>query len=332
MRPYAFRRLPMEKSMKQNILIFLMMFTVLLSGSSSYAEGEVTATYLYHLSNFAGTVPYQLPHVRVDNTNHEIFVSSSTGIKIYNYSGMEIYDFNRQYYLLNQFNIDFAVDEEGWIFFLTVHYNPVTGNKTNSLGRRNYMMVPVESIALTGLPSELINVAPSRLVYHQGFLYLGDLDGMQIIVIDKKGRYQKHYDLKVALPENSDKEDWGMSDFFVDRDGSILFTAPVIGSAYRVSPDGAIAVISRRGSGRGKLGIPSSIIADAKGNYLVADKLKSSIIMFNKDFQCIAEFGFRGPNPENITGPTTLAIDDRNRLYVSQLAFKGVSVFQLPDI
>jgi hypothetical protein len=319
----------MNKSVMQNILIIFMMLAALLAGSSSYAADGVTATYLYHLSNFVGTVPYQMPHVRVDNVNHEIYVMASTGIKIFNYSGMEIYNFNRQYNRLNEFNNDFAVDDEGRIFFLTSNYNPLTDKKTYSLGNRNYMMMPHESIELTGIPPELINVAPSRLVYHQGFLYLGDTDGMQVIVIDRQGRYQKHFDLKVAFPENSDKEDVVMSDFAVDRDGSILFTAPVIGSAYRVSPNGAVTIISRRGSGRGKFGIPSSIIADAKGNYLVADRLKSCIIVFNKDLKCIAEFGFRGPNPENITGPTNLAIDDLNRLYVSQLAFKGVSVFQL---
>ncbi len=322
----------MTKNLKQNILVFLMMSAALMTGASSYAEDSFIPTYLYHLSNFAGTVPYQTPQVRVDNTNHEIYVLSDRGIKIYNFSGMETYDFNRQYYRLNAFNNDFSIDGEGWIYFLTVSYDPRTGKTTSSLSRRNYMMVPMESIALTGLPPQLADFAATRLIYHQGLLYLGNLESLQIVVVDKQGRYQKHHDLRSVFSAATDKEDLTMSDFFVDRDGSILFTAPVVGSAYRVSPDGAVDVISKRGSGRGKFGIPSSIVADAKGNYVVADRLKSSIIVFNRDFVCIGEFGFRGPKPENLSGPTSLAIDDRNRLYVSQLAFKGVSVFQLPDI
>ena len=70
-------------------------------------------------------------------------------------------------------------------------------------------------------------------------------------------------------------------------------------------------------------------MADDRGYYYVADKLKSAIIVFDKDFQFQLEFGYRGFSPENLNGPNNLALDDEGRLYVSQLGNRGISVFQI---
>jgi hypothetical protein len=71
------------------------------------------------------------------------------------------------------------------------------------------------------------------------------------------------------------------------------------------------------------------IVADERGNYYVADRLRCVVLIFDKDFRFQKEFGYRGANPENLIGPRNLVLDTGGRLYVSQLRSRGVSVFKI---
>ena len=119
-----------------------------------------------------------------------------------------------------------------------------------------------------------------------------------------------------------------LGDFSVDQEGNILFTLPVVGSAYTLTPDLQLTLISKRGSGPGKFGIPAGIITDAKGNYLVSDVLKSVVMVFDKDRNYIDAIGGRNNGQESLIVPRGLVMDENNRLYVSQTDVMGVSVFQ----
>jgi hypothetical protein len=70
---------------------------------------------------------------------------------------------------------------------------------------------------------------------------------------------------------------------------------------------------------------------DASGKYvLVADTLRCVVMVFDSSsFKFKMEFGFRGTNPGNLIGPMYLAVDSKNRLYVSQLRRRGVNVYQI---
>ena len=323
------KALIMKKAKKYSLVFVLaVLFPALFQ--VSIGDCEVSVSYLYHLSNFSGTVPYMWPKIRVDNVNGEVYVVSSDGVRIFNEAGMEVYDFSHQSMLTN--NYDFAVDGEGNMYVLIADYDAVNAKKFYSLNRCNYMIEPVEKIELQGLPGELAGFTPNRIFYRNGLFYLGDMSTMMIVVTDTRGHYRTNYDLAVLSGLTGEAgEDKGMSDYFVDRDGSILFTAPVLGRAYRVSPDGKAEAFGKRGSAPGRFGVPGGIVADAQGHYLVADKLRCVIILFDKNFNFITEFGYRGPRPDNIVGPSDLTIDNHDRLYVSQLAKRGVSVFQIAD-
>jgi hypothetical protein len=53
------------------------------------------------------------------------------------------------------------------------------------------------------------------------------------------------------------------------------------------------------------------------------------VMVFDRDFRLLAEFGYRGARPENLIVPDDLAVDGRDRVYVSQGRRRGVSVFSL---
>ena len=111
--------------------------------------------------------------------------------------------------------------------------------------------------------------------------------------------------------------------------GDIYFTVPVLFTAYKLSPDGNLAGFGKPGSAPGRFNNLGGIVADDEGNIYVADRLKSVVIIFDKDFNFINEFGYRGRRPYNLISPNYLGLDAEGRLYVSQLASLGVSVFKI---
>jgi hypothetical protein len=52
-------------------------------------------------------------------------------------------------------------------------------------------------------------------------------------------------------------------------------------------------------------------------------------MIFDKDFNFIREFGYRGGSPQNLIVPNDIAVDGRDRVYVAQGRRRGVSVFAL---
>ena len=80
----------------------------------------------------------------------------------------------------------------------------------------------------------------------------------------------------------------------------------------------------------GKFGVISGIEADAAGRIYVTDRLRCVVLVFDKDFQFVTEFGYRGAAPQNLIVPDDVAINDQNdTVYVSQAANLGVSVYKL---
>ena len=128
--------------------------------------------------------------------------------------------------------------------------------------------------------------------------------------------------------EEDKRDGTDIDGFSVDSEGNMLFTIPVKFAAFVLSPDGQYVQFGRPGGAPGKFNNVGGIVADDQGYYYVADKLKSAILIFDKDFRFQLEFGYRGSRPENLNAPRNLALDSYGRLYVSQLG-KGISVFQI---
>jgi hypothetical protein len=135
--------------------------------------------------------------------------------------------------------------------------------------------------------------------------------------------------MKELQEKGKDRSDVQMGGFSVDSDGNMLFTLPVLFTATMLSPDGKAASFGVPGSLPGKFGVVSDIIRDNKGNYLVADKLKCVISVYDRNAQFLMEFGGRGNGPGNLIVPQVLAVDGSDRLYVIQAGNRGVSVFRM---
>jgi DNA-binding beta-propeller fold protein YncE len=329
-----------NKVLKHAALIFAMLFMA--PGNLLFAEeGQISASYLYTLSNFTGIYPISWAKLDVDKSKDEVYVVSLTKIKVFNETGMEVYTFNETGELgwVN----DVSVHKSGDIFVLA--FRPQAGR--NEVIRCDFRGEPVSSVELKNLPGEYADFVPNRLVVQGDTLYLANTNEMKVIVTDLSGVFQKVYDIAPIIQKDIEKEfadnekqkdrelekekqDSGMTGFSVDNNGNILFTNSALARVYRVAVDGTLRSFGQRGSSPGKFGVPGDVVADATGKYLlVSDTLRCAVLIFDKDFRFLTEFGLRGYKPYNLVGPMYMAVDSKNRVYVSQLRNRGVNVYQI---
>jgi DNA-binding beta-propeller fold protein YncE len=301
-------------------MVLLAAFFILPAGLVS-AEENVSVPYLFTLSNFTGILPVSWVDISIDESRDEVYVLSGQGIKIFNDKGMEIYSFNEAGEIGGV--PDVAADDEGNII--------VISNTQKEIVRCNYRGEKLSTIELKNLPPEFSGFFPNRVFFRKGSFYFASLGSKQVIVTDRQGLFKDGYDIAAIVTfDEKNRVDTDIVGFSVDREGNILFTMPVLAKAFVLSPDKQIRSFGQRGSRAGNFGVPGGIVADASGKYiLVADTLRCVVMVFNRDFGIQTEFGFRGLGPGNLVGPMQLAVDSKNRVYVTQLRDRGVSVYQI---
>ncbi len=303
----------------------LVLAACLLVVSASTLFAQVKATYLYTLSNFSGRLRYDWVRVAVDQDREEIYVVYQDIVRIFSGSGMEIFSFGDDLGLGHI--VDLAVDSQGDIVVLSYK------DSRSIVTRCNFRGVPVAPFEIENLPAGLV-FAANRMVYRGGLFYFLSQSSSSVIVVDGDGKFKKHVDLMSLLVDEDEKQKAGseVDGFTVDQDGNIFFTMPTLFKVYRLSPDGKLSAFGKPGSAPGKFGVIAGVAIDSRGNVLVADKLKSVVMVFDKNFNFVTEFGYRGVRPENLIVPDDLAVDRKDRLYVSQGRRRGVSVFALASI
>lgn len=292
-----------------------------LVGMSAPVAAQVRVTYLHRLSNFEGQVPYDWGQVFVDQARDETYVIYLNRIRVFNASGMETYRFGDDLDLGEI--IDGAVDEAGDILLLSYRAGRPLVTRCNFRG------VPVGPVEITGLP-EGVSFRPNRVVFRGGLLYFASLGAADVVVTDTTGAFREYIDLLGAMEVSDNRRgDVALFGFTVDEAGSIYVTVPVLFRVFKWSPDKTMTSFGRSGSAAGRFGVIAGIAVDRQGRVIVADKLKSVVMVFDKDFTFLSEFGYRGARPENLIVPDDLAIDARGQLFVTQARKRGVSVFSL---
>jgi len=302
-------------------------FAIAISAAS--ATAGINSEYLYNLSNFSGKVPYNEVRLHVDRARDEVYVIDRGIVKVFNETGMEVYWFGDNPELGSIY--DLSVDAKGDIFLLSYDFSlPADGPKF-WITRCNYRGDLKETITVSGFSREFPQFFPNRLFVREGRLILASTNKMQAIFADIKGVFQKGYDFAQILEiSEKDRPDTEIFGFNMDRSGNMLFTVPVLFKAYVVSPDGkVIGSFGKSGSAPGRFGIVSGIAADDNGNYLVVERLRSVVMVFDNEFRFLKEFGYRGDKPGNLIRPNELAVGNSGKLYVTQLRNRGVSVFLL---
>ena len=296
------------------------------------AGAKLQMGFLYLLSDFSGAIPSQWARVDYDQQNNEIYTHNpqTNEVQIFNHAGMEIFTFGGDGDIPSL--IDIAIGDAGKIYGLPRRFGNPEVQVFNYRGQPESVIIP------QGLPEELRYFRASRLVYQDGKLYLLDSKAMILVLLSLDGTFLGIHDLGAKLREIADRQDperektteMTITDFNLDPDGNIYFTAPLQFTAFRLNIDGTFDSFGRSGSGPGKFGVISGIAADEQGNIYVADRLRSVVLLFNRDLQFQGEFGYRGGLPEDLLVPNSLAVDQHgNRVFVSQGANKGVGAYKV---
>ena len=315
-----------ERDRKYRSFTLFILFIILAFSISTVgicAAESVRGGYLYNLSNFTGPIHHNNgAKIFVDKERAEIYVLYQNSIRVFNGSGMEVYRFGDDLDL--GYIVDGAIDRDGNILLLNY------GTSGFEITRCNFRGDPIGKMEIKNLPTEFSDSSPNRMVYFEEKLYMISLTGMKLIVTDSDGNFKEGYDLFSFLElEEKQRADYEISGFSIGNDGSILFTVPALFKAYVISPDRKLASFGRPGASPGKFNIVAGIVKDNKGNIVVVDKLKSAILVFDKSYNFLTEFGYRGNKGGNLIAPDDIAIDNQNRIYVTQAANRGVSVFSL---
>jgi len=299
---------------------------------SQRSGAELKAAFQHLLSNFFGAARSQWARIDFDPQQKEIYTLTQgiNEVRIFNQQGMEIFAFGDNGDLVSA--VDIASGDDGAIYILSRAFH------TNGIQVLNYRGELKSIVTINDLPVKFAGFSPDQIEYLDGLFYLLDSGALQIVVIDTEGTFKKGHDLSSELSTVQEEQDLEkdkarvleISGFSVGQDKRIYFTVPVLFSAFRLNLDESLDAFGTPGSGPGKFGVVSGIVADDQGIIYVADRLRSVVMIFDQAFVFQGEFGYRGDRPQDMIVPDDLALDqEKNRVFVSQAANKGVGVYSV---
>lgn len=287
----------------------------------------VSVKYLYRLSNFSGIVPYSDVQIYADRAHDEVYVGEGDSVRVFNASGMEIYEFAHDAMHLGTV-ADLAVDKKGDILVLSYRPGSATRRGGMQVTRYSYRGEPLGFFELSGLPPEIANFSPDRMILHGDEIAFASIMQCRVVFTDLSGVYRRHVDLVEALSKDDKaRADAELGGFFIDGKGAILYTIPTAFRAFRRNPDGTFQSWGKPGSAPGTFGVVGSIVEDDQGDVFVADRARGVVLVFDSNFHYVMEFGGRGRRQARLVRPGALAVGNDGKLYVTQLANRGVSVF-----
>ncbi len=317
----------MHKSVLQSSIAACIISIAILIVTAPYAGADIGgAYYLYNLSDFSGSVPYNWAGLAVDKGQNEIYVVYKNDIEVFNERGMKIYSFGNDENLRGVI-YDVAVAGDGSIFLL------LHEDDNYSVMRCNYRGESMSEMKFRNFPPLYSKMVPARIIYSAGNLYLADLmASKKVVITDTDGNFKEGYDINTLFGldefEKKPGQEKEIAGFSVDREGNMLFTVPTICRAFVLSPDGRVRSFGEAGNIPGKFSVVAGIASDEAGNIYIADTLKSVVMIFDKDFKLIMELGYRGEKPENLISPRNMVVNNGN-IYISQARQRGVSVYKI---
>ena len=311
----------------KQLLILIAIAFLVLSPATAMPQ-PVRGSFLYNLSNFTGTISFSWPRVFIDQERNEVYVIYQNFVRVFNETGMEVYSFGDDLDLGTI--IDLTLDRDGNILLLSCKWSQTTDKVDYEITHCNYRGEPKSTTAVKNLPSQYSKFVPNRMIYREGNLYLASLVTMVVIVTDADGLFKEVYEILPLLElEEKEKQDAMMEGFSMDGEGNFLFTIPPLFRAYKISPDRKVSYFGKSGSTPGRFNIVAGIASDSKGNILVVDKLKCAVMVYDKNFNFLTQFSSRGWKPGFLIAPEDVAVDNQDRVYVTQAGNKGISVFRI---
>jgi hypothetical protein len=320
--PFDFRQRLIRRTGPVLVMCYVAAGLPVLTATPAASDTTVQASYVYTLSSFTGPIRQDWSRIAVDRERNETYAIYQNTVRVFNESGMEVYHFGDN--LEVGHIVDITVDDRGDILLLAYKDGkPV-------IVRCDYRGRPRGEIQLEGVPAEFGDFRPNRIAFRRGQLHLASSMGLAALTAERDGTVVRAFDLfRLFELEEHERGSVELGGFAVDDEGNLLLTAPVLFRAFVISPSGDVQMFGKPGSAPGKFNIAGGIARDPKGNFLVVDRLKGAVLVFDPKFNFITQFASRGYKPGELIFPDSVAVDDRNNVFVTQAGRRGISVFKL---
>lgn len=297
--------------------IFPLLAALLLMAATPVLAGQITASYLYHLSDLDGVKRLSAAPLSMDHQKNEIYAMAGEAVYVFNSNGMQVFsfDYDSSLGLVN----DLVATKTGLIILFRK-------DSQMRIMRCSFRAEPLEGIELKGIQAEFTDFVPNRLVSRGNRIFLVSYAAMQVVEIDERGAFVKGHDLaKMVGFTNKMRRESGLGGFALDNDGSFIFSIPTLAKVFRTSPDGKVDSFGRWGGAAGKFGVIAGVAVDSSGRIFVADKLRNAVMIFGRDFELVLELGAGGA----LAGPGEVAVGLDGKVYISQFRNQGISVYKL---
>ena len=260
--------------------------------------------------------------IRYDRNHHEYYVADTGNdrIVILDENGLNEFEFSAKD--IFHAPIDVAVSSDGKIFVL----GSLTGGKCIQVFDYNGDYLYPFTIA--GNPDDSAIDVVSLAIDEQDVIYILDNHQQKVLICDLSGRLLSDIQLFREM-DPKEREEQALGNLYLSDD-HIYVPAPMVGSVYCYSKDGSfIKMIGQKGGAYGELSFPVAISKDSKGNYLVLDKHRYTIVGYDNQGIPIGEFGGKGVRPGWFYHPNSMVIDTSNRIWITQVFLNRIQVLQI---
>ncbi len=278
-------------------------------------------SYIYQLAAISGPLSSSAATLEYDPFHHELYVVQNGNVRVYNAVGMEVYAWPEDPELGAVWGV--APLEDGDI--LTLRYLA----SRPAVVRCNFRGDMVEEVKIDGLTRAFErDFRPEVIRYSKGKVYLASMQTKVVMAVDLALGTTSFTDISTLLDDDEKIREAGLDSFTVDEHGNLVVSVAAAFKVFVIAPDRTFRSFGRPGSAPGKFGIIKGVALDDAGRYYVSDRLKHAIIVFDREFNFLGEFGYRGSKLGSLVAPTNLVFAE-DKLYVSQQGNRGVAVYQI---
>lgn len=293
---------------------------LLLGADAPGLEHPFKADYAFSLSTNFGVIPFNDVSLTWDSVHKELFAIGDGVVRVFNMAGMEIFTFGDD----PEVGAISAVAPLEGGDLIVISYR----NGERQLVRCTFRGEFIEQLKVRGVPPDFDGAIRGVMRYRDGRLYMADLGGMRIAVLDTTGQFITGFDVAELLEAKDKREALGLRGFNVDKDGNILFTIQPMFQAYVLTLAGKLSAFGVKGGAPGKFNVVAGIARDDAGYIYVSDILKSAVLVFDPNFVWLKEFGYRTRAASGLSAPDDM-VAGGGLLFVVNHARRGVSVFRV---
>jgi sugar lactone lactonase YvrE len=125
-----------------------------------------------------------------------------------------------------------------------------------------------------------------------------------------------------------------VTDLFVDREGRIYVTDGAQAPCVRVfSPEGTqLLAFGQKDTGDENFSLPGSVVATADGRIWVVDTIRQVVKVFDRNANLLGMVGGQGVRLGDLSYPSRLATDGRDRLYVLERVGARLTTFRIQPL